>query len=146
MTITDARVKLVMQRASVAWWLAAPRVFCGQSRSVKFSLLSSNCPPSSIMNRGNYDIVSTLLWNVCPTDTVTDMLLCSKLRYVGVYYSRRGSKARFPLPEFTARVQGPSWRPVNSGAFLTPELTARVDGCQKCTRVDSVIETEFGAF
>jgi len=30
------------------------------------------------------------------------------------------TKGRFPLPEFTARVHGPSWRPVNSGAFLTP--------------------------
>jgi len=29
-------------------------------------------------------------------------------------------KTRFPLPEFRARVHGPSWRPVNSGAFLTP--------------------------
>jgi len=27
-------------------------------------------------------------------------------------------KARFPLPEFTARVHGLSWRPVNSGAFF----------------------------
>jgi len=38
-------------------------------------------------------------------------------------------------PVSTTRVHGPSWRPVNSGAFLTLELTARVDGCQKCTRV-----------
>ena len=30
----------------------------------------------------------------------------------------RGPKARFPLPEFTARVHWPSWRPVNSGAFF----------------------------
>ena len=30
-------------------------------------------------------------------------------------------------PEFTGRVDGP-WTPVH---FLTPELTARVDGCQK---------------
>jgi len=30
-----------------------------------------------------------------------------------------------------ARVDGPSWRPVNSGAFLTSELTARVDGVSK---------------
>jgi len=36
-------------------------------------------------------------------------------------------KARFPLPEFTGRVDGP-WTRVH---FLTPELTARVDGCQK---------------
>ena len=28
------------------------------------------------------------------------------------------TKAQFPLPEFTARVHGPSWRPVNSGAFF----------------------------
>ena len=27
-------------------------------------------------------------------------------------------KARFPLPEFTARVHGPIWGPVNSGAFF----------------------------
>ena len=33
--------------------------------------------------------------------------------------SRIQIKGRFPLPEFTARVHGPSWRPVNSGAFLT---------------------------
>ena len=37
------------------------------------------------------------------------------------------AKARFPLPEFTARVYGP-WSRVR---FLTPELMARVDGCQK---------------
>jgi len=24
----------------------------------------------------------------------------------------------FPLPEFTGRVDGPSWRPENSGAFF----------------------------
>ena len=35
-------------------------------------------------------------------------------------------------PEFTGRVDGP-WTPVH---FLTPELTARVEECQKCTRVD----------
>ena len=29
----------------------------------------------------------------------------------------------------------PSSQPVNSGAFLTPELTARQLGCQKCTQV-----------
>ena len=34
-------------------------------------------------------------------------------------------------PEFTGRVDGP-WTRVH---FLTPELTARVNGCQKCTRV-----------
>jgi len=28
------------------------------------------------------------------------------------------TKGRFPLPEFTARVHGPSWRPENSGAFF----------------------------
>ena len=27
-------------------------------------------------------------------------------------------KGRFLLPEFTARVHGPSWRPENSGAFF----------------------------
>jgi len=42
------------------------------------------------------------------------------------------TKARFPLSEFTGRVDGP-WTRVH---FLTPKLTARVDGCQKCTRVD----------
>ena len=35
-------------------------------------------------------------------------------------------------PEFTARVHAGPWIRVH---FLTPELTARVDGCQKCTRV-----------
>jgi len=34
------------------------------------------------------------------------------------------TKARFPLPEFTATVHGPSWRPMNSGAFFD----TRVDG------------------
>jgi len=28
------------------------------------------------------------------------------------------TKGRFPLPEFTGRVHGPSWRPENSGAFF----------------------------
>jgi len=28
------------------------------------------------------------------------------------------AKGRFPLPEFTARVHGPSWRPENSSAFF----------------------------
>jgi len=37
------------------------------------------------------------------------------------------SLTMFPLPEFTARVHGP-WTLVH---FLTPVLTARVDGCQK---------------
>ena len=54
------------------------------------------------------------------------------------------TKGRFPLPEFTARVHGPSWRPENSirwrpctrpvytgVRFPLPEFTARVDGCQK---------------
>jgi len=40
-------------------------------------------------------------------------------------------KARFPLPKFTAWVHGPSWRPVNSGAFLTPVNSGRQLGCQK---------------
>ena len=62
---------------------------------------------------------------------------CSQSQSLTVlYYNVALTKARFPLPEFTARVHGPSWRPVNSGAFFdtrqsTPELTARVDGCQK---------------
>ena len=49
---------------------------------------------------------------------------------------KRGLKPGFHYPsswpEFTGRVDGP-WTRVH---FLTPELTARVDGCQKCTRVD----------
>ena len=32
--------------------------------------------------------------------------------------SVNGTKGRFPLPEFTARVHGPSWRPENSGVFF----------------------------
>ena len=43
------------------------------------------------------------------------------------HYIHVPTKARFPLPEFTARVHGP-WTRVH---FLTPELTARVDGVQK---------------
>ena len=31
---------------------------------------------------------------------------------------QRNTEGRFPLPEFTARVHGPSWRPENSGAFF----------------------------
>jgi len=31
------------------------------------------------------------------------------------------------LPEFTGRVHGPSWRPVNSGAFLTPVNSGSVN-------------------
>jgi len=40
----------------------------------------------------------------------------------------RASKSRFPLPEFTARVDGPLTRV----HFLTPVNSGRVDGCQKC--------------
>ena len=47
-------------------------------------------------------------------------------------------KGRFPLPEFTARVHGPSWRPVNSGAFFdTRQLgpsTRVVETGRPCTR------------
>ena len=57
----------------------------------------------------------------------------------------RRFKARFPLPEFTAWVLGPTWRPLNSGAFFdtrvdglswrvsknAAELTARQLRCQK---------------
>ena len=39
------------------------------------------------------------------------------------------TKGRFPLPEFTGRVDGPRTRV--HVRFPLPELTARVDGCQK---------------
>ena len=44
---------------------------------------------------------------------------------------------RFPLPELTARVHGPSWRPVNCCAFFDNRFDSpnwRVS--KKCTRVD----------
>jgi len=45
------------------------------------------------------------------------------------------SKARFPLPEFTARVHRPCWRPMNSGAFVDtrvdgPKNAPELTGCQ----------------
>ena len=36
-------------------------------------------------------------------------------------------KGRFPLPEFTARVHGPSWRPENSSAFFWHPSTRVVE-------------------
>jgi len=40
----------------------------------------------------------------------------------------------FGRPVRTARTYGPYVRPVRTGAFLTPVITARRYGCRKCTR------------
>jgi len=59
---------------------------------------------------------------LCAFVTYIKLILCCVM--LCLWCSLRCTKARFPLPEFTARVHGPSWRPVNSGTFFD----TRVDG------------------
>ena len=80
---------------------------------------------------------TTALYKVCSeivSDHVTALLLCRKPRVNPV-----AAKARFPLPELTARVRpnGPSWRvtgfhyPSTRAVFYgRPVSTSRVDGVE----------------
>ena len=61
-------------------------------------------------------------WKICSRVTT-----CIRVPSVSAKCEQRNGKTRFPLPEFTARVHGPSSRPVNLGAFFD----TGVDGCQK---------------